>query len=153
MLLYLVQHAEAQSKDVDPERSLTPKGQKDAIRMSKLAQKMEIKVNKILHSGKTRARQTAGILGEFVCSPGEVRETDGLGPMDDVQPIGDQLLKAGEDAMLVGHLPFMEKLAGYLLTGDPERKPVRFHNAGIVCLELDKDQRQVSWIALPDMFL
>lgn len=153
MQLYLVQHAEAQSEDVDPERKITPKGRTDAIRVANMAQKMDVSVTEIRHSGKTRARQTAGILKNYVEPQKGVREAEGLGPVDDVQPIGDQITQDQQDVMLVGHLPFMERLAGYLLTGDADQKVIDFQNAGIVSLALEEGQWIVNWIATPAMFL
>ena len=37
--------------------------------------------------------------------------------------------------MLVGHLPFMERLTGYLAAGSPERLVFKFQNGAIVCLD------------------
>jgi phosphohistidine phosphatase len=118
-----------------------------------MAQKMDVSVTEIRHSGKTRARQTAGILGNYVEPQKGVREAEGLGPVDDVQPIGDQITQDQQDVMLVGHLPFMERLAGYLLTGDADQKVIDFQNAGIVSLALEEGQWIVNWIATPAMFL
>ncbi len=53
--------------------------------------------------------------------------------------------------MLVGHLPFLDKLAGLLLAGDPERNVISFTNSGVVCLEKEKYQWSVAWIIVPDL--
>ncbi|MFO8037511.1 MAG: phosphohistidine phosphatase SixA [Anaerolineales bacterium] len=151
MKLYLVQHAEAKSEKQDPERSLTPKGRMDAIRIAELAKKFDIEIDQIRHSGKTRARQTAGIFGQYLSAKDGIVESPGLGPVDDVKPIGDEITNQDEQIMLVGHLPFMERLVGYLITGDPDRKIVDFHNAGIVCLKHDKEGWAVDWIITPEM--
>jgi phosphohistidine phosphatase len=73
----------------------------------------------------------------------------GLAPLDDVKPVAAELTGASAPIMLVGHLPFLERLAGQMLVGDPERAVVRFHNAGIVCLTRTNDRWQVSWIVTP----
>ncbi|MCJ7772188.1 MAG: hypothetical protein MUP22_03525, partial [Desulfobacterales bacterium] len=49
-----------------------------------------------------------------------------------------QLSQFHEDVMLVEHLPFMERLTAYLITGSFEKPVFKFQNIGIVCL--DKDQ-------------
>ena len=36
--------------------------------------------------------------------------------------------------MLVGHLPFLSRLAGLMVAGDPEQQVVRFRNAVVVGL-------------------
>jgi phosphohistidine phosphatase len=46
--------------------------------------------------------------------------------------------------MLVGHLPFMERLAALLVAGSQEKPVIRFQNAGIVCL--DRDASRVNWV-------
>jgi phosphohistidine phosphatase len=53
--------------------------------------------------------------------------------------------------MLVGHLPFMARLAAHLVTGDAERSVLRFHQGGIVCLEREDDRWLVAWALTPAM--
>jgi phosphohistidine phosphatase len=154
--MYLVQHAEAKSEDEDPQRSLTEKGHRDALAVADMAKRLDLKVKQIRHSGKTRARQTAEVMGAALNPSDGVVEVDGLSPLDDVVPIAGPVAKAlteaGEPVMLVGHLPFMERLAGQMTTGDAEQAVVKFHNAGIVCLTHAEDNRwQVSWIITPEI--
>ena len=54
--------------------------------------------------------------------------------------------------MLVGHLPYLEKLTSYLITGDENVRPVLFRNAAINCLE-QKENKQwaVRWTLTPEM--
>lgn len=149
MRLYLVQHAEAESKDIDPDRPITPKGRQDSILVAEQAQIAGVQVDEIRHSGKTRARQTAGIFNNYVETRTGVVEFPGLGPVDDVQPIADEITGGTETVMLVGHLPFMERMAGYLLAGDPDRKVIDFQNAGLICLKYDGDIWVTDWILTP----
>jgi phosphohistidine phosphatase len=151
MELYLVQHAEALTEKEDPERPLTEKGRRSAIAVALLAGKLGITVQQIRHSGKTRAEQTAMILAESLSPSGGVTKIDGLGPRDDVEPAADELAHHAEPVMFVGHLPFMERLTAYLLTGDPERPVVRFTNAGIVSLVREGDPWLVRWIITPEI--
>ncbi len=62
MYLYLVQHAEAVSKDNDPSRGLSEKGMDDIKRISRYISGIDMDVNEIYHSGKKRALQTAQVL-------------------------------------------------------------------------------------------
>lgn len=151
MEIYLVQHAEAKSKEEDPNRSITERGRQDVLQVSEFAARMGVKAAQIRHSGKTRAEQTASLLGEVLSPSVEIQTDPRLGPLDPVEPIGDELGNAHQNVMLVGHLPFMERLAGYLLTGDAERAVVKFHNAGIVCIVHTEDDWQVDWILTPRM--
>jgi phosphohistidine phosphatase len=53
--------------------------------------------------------------------------------------------------MLVGHLPFMEKLTSYLVTGNADKTVFKFQNGGIVCLEEDvaKNSWFIKWTLMP----
>lgn len=151
MKVYLVQHAEAKSEEEDPQRSLTLKGEKDAVNMAGMAAWIGVKVTEIRHSGKTRAEQTAVIMGRALAPAAGVLKSDDLGPVDDVVPVAEEITNSEYPIMLVGHLPFMSRMAGYLLTGDAEQAPVKFENAGILCLGLADDSWQVEWYATPAM--
>jgi phosphohistidine phosphatase len=122
MLLYLVQHGEAKKEEDDPQRGLTDKGSRDVARTAISAQARGVKVSIIHHSGKTRALQTAQILADHL-KPGKgPSPTDALAPMDDPDVWAGRIAGMNEDVMLVGHLPYMAKLAGLLLCGDKERR-------------------------------
>jgi len=53
--------------------------------------------------------------------------------------------------MVVGHLPFMARLASYLILGQIEPPVIRFQNSGIVCLErlADVSGWQIIWALMP----
>jgi phosphohistidine phosphatase len=148
--LYLVQHAEAMSKKENADRPITGAGRQATADVASMAAKLGLDLRQIRHSGKTRAEETAQILAEALAPPDGVIAVEGLGPLDDVEPVAVELAGHTEPVMLVGHLPFMERLASLLLTGDAERPVVRFTNAGIVCLSGD-NQWQVLWIITPEI--
>ena len=62
MKLYLIQHGEAKSEKEDPERSLTEMGEEEVKKISKAAERLNIRPSRVYHSGKTRAKQTAEII-------------------------------------------------------------------------------------------
>ncbi len=149
MNVYLVQHAEAKSKEEDKNRPLTDQGRRDARQVASLAARSGIGVAQIRHSGKTRARQTAEIFGEALSPPDGVVEASGLGPLDDVETMAGRLGESEQSLMLVGHLPFMERLAGQLLAGDPERSVVKFHKGGVVNVARTDEGWQLIWAVTP----
>jgi len=151
MKVYLVQHGEAEPKSVDPTRPLTEHGRQDTRRVAPFAARLDLGVHQIRHSGKTRAEQTAVILGEALAPPGGVAVVSGLAPLDDVRPVADALAQEWQPVMFVGHLPFLARLAGLLVTGDPDCSVVQFRNAGIVCLVREEDGWLVDWILTPEM--
>ncbi len=151
MQIYLVQHGIAHPKDVDPDRSLTELGRQETECVAALAARLDLGVHQIHHSGKTRAAQTAAILGDALSPAGGVVAVPGLTPRDDVRPVAEALAREAGPLMLVGHLPFLARLAGLLLTGDPDQTVVAFRNSAIVCLTRQGDRWQVAWILTPEL--
>ena len=74
---------------------------------------------------------------------GGVKLRDGIGPLDDVEAFAGELPK-DRDEMIVGHLPFMERIVSYLVTGDAHGRVVAFQNAGVV--RLDRDGEGQRWV-------
>jgi len=153
MNLYLVQHAEAKPKEEDPDQSLSEVGLQNIRKTAYFASEiLNIRPDKILHSGKTRAEQTAGILGKRLNPAKGVNVTDGLKAMDKPSIWADRLKEQTEDIMLVGHLPYMSRLASLLLFGDSEKEIIKFRNAGIVNLiRDDSGDWSIGWILHPEM--
>jgi phosphohistidine phosphatase len=80
MNLDLVQHGEAEPKDVDPSRPLTASGRETAERVAVFARRLGVEVAQIRHSGRTRAEQTSAILGEALEPAEGLRITSTPGP-------------------------------------------------------------------------
>ena len=148
MAIFLVQHGRCFAKEDDPDRSLTPEGRQEILKVAEQAAEAGVSVASICHSGKLRARQTAELFAQTLKS-GRIEGIDGIAPLDDVEAFVEHF-HWPENTMIVGHLPFMERLASYLLTGHPEPAVVKFQNAGIVCLEQGENQRWiVKWMIMP----
>ncbi len=149
MNLYLVQHAEAVSKELDPERPLSAKGLADIGKVAAYtARNCGIKACQVYHSGKLRARQTAEVLTTHLKLPAPV-EADGLAPLDDPTIWAKRLEQRSDSIMLVGHLPHMGKLASTLLCGVSETNPVQFQMAGVVALSREEDRWSLQWMIVP----
>jgi phosphohistidine phosphatase len=153
MRLYLIQHGEAKSEKEDPERSLTEFGEEEVKRVSKVAEKLHIRPSKIFHSGKTRAKQTAEIIASGINIPDlKIESVQGLNPNDDIRPWAGRISKESKDLMLVGHLPFLDRLASFLLCGNENARVVLFRYSAIVCLDQKEDRGwAVRWIFTPEM--
>jgi phosphohistidine phosphatase len=152
VLLYLVQHGEAKKEEEDPERGLTDKGRKEVQAIAAYARKMSVQPDRIVHSPKLRAQQTAALLAGQLKPHKGMDQADHLLPMDDPGFWAEQMAGMQEDMMLIGHLPFMARMAGLLVCGDKEKMCVDFKMGGIVCLKrFDDNQWAVAWMAVPDM--
>ncbi len=68
--------------------------------MAAYAQKMNLRVSRIFHSGKTMVMQTAQIFDDYKPEKGE-SETGGLAPMDDPIIWAKRISVMQENAMLV----------------------------------------------------
>ena len=144
-VVYLVQHGKAKDKEDDPARPLTDQGRRETERIAELAARLDLGIGEIQHSGKTRAEETAVIFGRALGVRGSVTAVAGLHPTDDVKLVAERLAGTANPVMLVGHLPFMPRLAGQLVYGNAEKLPVEFRKSGIVCLVHEADGWRVDW--------
>ncbi len=154
--LYLVQHAEAKTKEEDPERSLTNEGRKAIEAVAAHCATLGIKMESIYHSGKLRAQQTAEVLARHLNAMEKVRAQPGLDPLDDVKPTQEWLARQSQQGVsaiaIVGHLPFLEKLASVLITRDEQAGVVAVRNAGVVKLiPKQSGLYTVEWILTPEI--
>jgi phosphohistidine phosphatase len=142
---YLVRHGEAVAQGADGQRPLTPAGRQGVARVAQAAAARSITISEIVHSGILRAQETADILAEYLSPPNGVRAMDGLSPQDDPVFVKAELEGAQHPLMLVGHLPYMGRLAGLLASGDPDRAVVEFQPATLVCFSRDLSGWKISW--------
>lgn len=148
MALYLVQHGRSLPQEVDPERGLSDEGRAEVERIAGVAKGYGVTVASIMHSGKKRARQTAEILSSHLNPAQAVSPSSGMGPMDDVEPWVKKL-DCAANLMLVGHLPFLERLLSRLIIGKPEPLLFKLQNGGIVCLDRRGDAWFIRWALMP----
>jgi len=150
MRVYLVRHGDANPGDVDPARGLSAKGLRDVQKMAAFLKPFAIQVAAVWQSGKTRAAQTAEILARAVTSREGVTVREGLAPNDAIGPVRESLNTGTDDVMVVGHLPFLGKLASSLVADDKGADVVAFHAGAVVCLERDDDgDWYVVWMMNP----
>ena len=150
MALFLAQHGKSQSKDMDPGQGLSPEGIVEVERVATSAREQGLRVGRIVHSTKKRARQTAKIFAAALEPAGGVLEQEGLKPLDDPAAFAATIAEA-DDLLVIGHLPFMEKLVAYLVTGSMEPFVLKFINGGIVCLDRDPAGGRwfIKWTIVP----
>jgi len=150
--IYLIQHAESVSEREDPSRPLSDEGKVTMEKVAALAARMKIKPDLICHSEKLRARQTAEILARHLGLSDRVEEKQGLGPMDEVAPVAEwfkeEATKGLAGLAIVGHLPFLDKLASLLVTGSQTLNVVCFQNGAIAKLvpATDGARYAVQWV-------
>ena len=149
MALYLVRHGESVPEWINPDFPLSDRGLVEVKRMAELAAEKNIQLTKILHSGKKRAEQTAIIFRVILKPLWGLDQSIGLNPNDDIFYILS-LIEKTENIMIVSHLPFLEKLVSYMVTGDEEESVVQFPTAGIVCLDKKIGGKwEIKWTLMP----
>ncbi len=152
MKVYLTQHGEARAKEVDPDRPLSDRGRADVELVAEFLAVSGIGVDRVQHSGKTRARQTAELLAAKLAPRATVEPMDGLGPKDS----GDALMRVLEtvsgDLLVAGHQPFMGRFVSRLLAGKAEPTLVAYQPGSIVCLERDQaGSWTLQWMIRPEL--
>ena len=153
MKVYLIQHGRAKSEEEDPARPLSNEGIEDVNKTALFLKNQDIKVHAIIHSEKLRTKQTAKILSDVVKSSKGLEEMEWLKPNDNVNIMGDFIKnQINNDLMLVGHLPYMDKLSALLITGNEEGGIVKFQQGAVVCLERqENDKFELCWMIIPDI--
>jgi phosphohistidine phosphatase len=158
--LYLMQHGLAVPEAEDPSRPLSEEGQAAVEQVVARARSVGVRIAVCLHSGKLRAEQTAQALA-IGLEIADVRLREGLNPSDAVAPfaawltsgVHEEEIGAPESLVVVGHLPFLDRLASSLVCGSETAHVVRFQNAGLVKLVPKQEGAgySVSWALVPEL--
>jgi phosphohistidine phosphatase len=143
MRVVIVRHGQALSKQDDPEQGLSPHGREQAKLVGAELKKLDLAEARILHSVKTRARQTAEIIAAELQTSSAPEQIEGIKPNDPVEPIVRDILAADETRIYVSHLPFVQYLTAVLMTHRKEPQPV-FSTCGMAVLERDDDSGSFS---------
>ncbi|MFW2365832.1 MAG: phosphohistidine phosphatase SixA [Desulforhopalus sp.] len=144
MAIYLIQHGVSESKEIDPNRGLSDTGRKETERIAQVAKGYAIPVSQIVHSGKKRAEQTAAIFHAALSVSSPLQSISGINPLDDVKIFGENI-RPEDNTMIVGHMPFMQRLVSFLTTGSEDNRVYQFQNSGIVCLDMSVIDGERDW--------
>jgi len=154
MKLYLVQHGNAVASEVNPERPLSERGRQDVEKIAGFIKPLKLNIDYIWHSEKKRAAQTAEIIAASISPQKGCIQRQGLAPNDDVMALKDEVVSVDQDIMIVGHMPFLSRLASLLLTGSESVNTVAFKQGGIVCLSCsEQDRWQLDWMVTPELLI
>jgi phosphohistidine phosphatase len=153
MDVFLMQHGEAFSREVDPERSLNEEGVNHVNIAGKALAKLGVRLEWICSSPKRRAVQTAQSIGLALGLPDSAREIaevlDPLSPPEEIIKAIAHKCEVGP-ILLAGHLPSLAELAAYLM--DCQGK-IAFRMAGVGCLLVEEWKRggaTLLWYLTPE---
>jgi phosphohistidine phosphatase SixA len=134
MNLYLIQHGEAVPATEDPERPLTPTGRADIERLARFLGESGVAAERVISSGKPRARHSAEILARTLAPHVALEDRPGLSPKDSTEDMADLAQSWTTDTLVVGHQPFMSRFVSRLVLGREEPLIVDFVPGTAVCL-------------------
>ena len=142
MQIYLMRHGKALYGKED--KDLTTDGIKETKATAILLKEKSVTIDKIIHSGKARARETAEIVSDTLDEKIPVTYAENLNPNDEVKKTAE-LLDKSENLMIVSHIPFLPDLISYLVTGSPENSITAFGNSEIICMEFKDKKWDIKW--------
>ncbi len=132
MELYVVRHAIAEDGELDDARALTEKGKKRFEKMVELLGRLDVRFDRLVHSPKRRAVETAELLAGLVDGDLEVSELLTEAPSKAL--LG---LLHGARVAIVGHEPHLSALVAWLLTGASAGAVIELKKGAIARLEGD----------------
>lgn len=152
MYVYLVQHGASKSEAEDPRRGLTDEGKRAVNEVAEHLAAIGVTLDRIEHSEKLRACQTAEILAAKLRPREGTELVSAMGPNDAIRPIRDRLQVEPKDIMLVGHLPYLSRLLSALLTGDEECALIEFQMGGVIRVARSgTGEWRLQWAAPPSL--
>ncbi len=149
MYLYILQHGDAVSKDVDPGRPLSEQGERNIRILALHMKNMDVHLGKIFHSGKLRAEQSAGLIAEALSAGVKPVQADGLNPNDDPTVIVGNIEQLEENILIASHMPFVSRLCSTLLTGRADAEFASMPGT-LFCLERVDDTWRLAYMLRPD---
>jgi phosphohistidine phosphatase len=142
MEIWILRHAKAEEGGPgtsDEERELTAGGHETMRSVARAIARLEPKLDAILTSPLVRARQTAEPVARALSLEDKLIESDALVPDADPKEILREIGKRGlSRAMVVGHMPHLGRLLGYLLTGRPDTS-IDIKKAALARIQFDGD--------------
>jgi phosphohistidine phosphatase len=147
--LYILQHGEAEAREVNPERPLTEQGTRDIRVLAMHMHNMGVQPEKIFHSGKLRAEQSAGIVADVLSPNVRPVQAAGLNPNDDPATIVGDIDQIGDNILIASHMPFVSRLCSVLLTGTTGAEFASLPGT-LFCLENRDGKWRLAFMLRPD---
>lgn len=146
--VYFVQHGRALTKDIDKTRPLSDTGADEVRKVASKLKNSNVSIQKIVHSGKLRAHQSALIFAE-VLGLDKVSETQGMNPNDVAEDFIKQINE--DEVMYIGHLPNIQNVVANLVTSNQNNNVIKFQNSAVVCVEINEDESHINWFITPEL--
>lgn len=149
MKVYLVHHVDALSAEQDPQRHISPMGQRQADRLGERLRALGASPACILHSDKQWTIDTAErIAAKFGTPERAAKAAYPINTDDPVAPFIAQIQSAPGDVMMCGHVDYLLRTASKLVCGDESCKVVEFKpgNGTIACIEGEGSEWVITFV-------
>lgn len=154
MQLILVQHGEAVAETINPARPLTERGRQDIEHLAAFLGKNGVRITRLVHSGKLRAKDSAAMLLPAIGAGAAVEVMEkGLLPSDSPVYVSETANTWREDTLIVGHQPFMSRLTSRLLLGAERPIILEFNPGTAACLTHRPvtGAWSLAWVLTPEL--
>jgi len=128
---------------------LSENGVRDVRILALHLKNMDVRLEKVYHSGKLRAEQSARLVTESVSPDIEPLQRDGLNPNDDPAPVASDIEQMSETILIASHMPFVSRLCSVLLTGAAEAQFASTPGT-LFCLERADGNWRLAYMLRPD---
>jgi len=145
-----MRHGEALSSQADPERGLSDFGKYQITKISKHLQQQGLMFERVCHSNRKRAKQTAEIMTQTITPNIQMELLENITPTDDPSLIIDTVNSWDKDTLVTSHLPFIPDLLTLLTGQDAYLTAITFETGTIICLEKNEQGYwELNWSSAP----
>jgi phosphohistidine phosphatase len=148
--LYVLQHGDAVSREEDAERPLSSIGRRDIERIAEHLAEKDALIQRIVHSGKLRAEQTAKIISGKLAPDVVLEVVEGISPNDDPKKFIEDIGGVEDTILVASHMPFVSNLCSTLLTGKPNAQ-FSFTPGTIACVGYAGGQWSLMYMIRPEV--
>lgn len=142
MNILLMRHGDALQKAIDESRPLSEVGIRQVKRVCQFLDLQSVEIQSICHSEKTRAQQTAEIVGKHINKTEILRYVRSLDPNKGTQIFLDDLFDYQESTLFVGHLPNIQIFVQALLESSMQAvPPISFEPGAIIILNREGNEQ------------
>ncbi len=155
MILYILRHANAGQRRLNPgrdeKRPLDKEGIEQSRYLGRWLNALDTHVDLILSSPLKRATQSAAMVGNEIAYEQRIEQTPALRP-DATYESFRQLLRqvsALEAVMVVGHNPNMSRFLSLLVTGGLSERGIEMKKGSVARVEMGAKRAVLNWLITP----
>ncbi len=134
MNVYIIQHEDAVSSDISEESHLSKTGARQVNKAVDFLKRCPEYPEVILHSRKKSAFETAEMIS-FGLGGIHMEQMDYISPKEEPDNLVNEINKADKSVLIVGNMPFLEKLVSRLVESRKGKSFIEMKNASPLILK------------------